>query len=208
MFAWSDEDVELSARAVNVKDTSRYSFYVNDAFYAELIDGLKDWHQDEPSVDADTRVSCQAFLFREARLLDNEQFEAWLGLYTSRCLYWIPSVVGGGDPRQEVSIVFDDRRRLEDRVFWLQCGYAYSQTPRSRTSRTLGNIEVFQGATSDTVRVRSNFVVHEFRQGKQRSLAGWYGHRLQKQNGDWKIAQKLVNLINGDDGQDNLTFLL
>lgn len=193
-----------------VKDTntSRYSFYIDEVFYTKLVDGLQDWYQDGTFVDADTRSECEAFLFREARLLDDGRFNAWLDLFTPQCLYWIPSVVGGGDPRQEVSIVFDDRRRLEDRVFWLQCGVAYSQTPRSRTSHMIGNIEVFQGAAEDEVRVRSSFIVHEFRQGKGRSLAGWYGHRLQKHEGCWKITLKFVNLIDSDQGQDNLTFLL
>jgi 3-phenylpropionate/cinnamic acid dioxygenase small subunit len=197
--------VSLEVEAV---DARRYSFYLDEAFYAELVDGLQDWYHDGTLADPKTRADCEAFLFREARLLDDGRFDAWLDLFTPQCLYWIPSVVGGGDPRRQVSLVFDDRRRLEDRVFWLQCGFAYSQTPRSRTSHMLGNIEVFQDSTEDQVRIRSSFVVHEFRQGKGRSLAGWYGHRLQKHQGEWKIVQKLVNLIDSDQGQDNLTFLL
>lgn len=195
-------------KEIEYADTSRYSHYVDDAFYARLIKGLQEWDREGTPVDGTIRAECEALLFREARLLDNAQFEEWLNLFTSQCLYWIPTVPGGGDPRREVSLVFDDRRRLEDRVFWLQCGYAYSQTPRSRTSRMVGNIEVFYGKEDGELRIRSNFIIHEFRQGKSRSLAGWYGHRLLRQDDKWQISLKQVNLIDSDQGHDNLTFLL
>lgn len=189
-------------------DSSRYSYYVDEAFYAQLIESLKDWQEEGEPVEASLRSQCEALLFREARLLDEGKFEAWLDLFTPQCLYWVPFSLGGGDPRREVSIAFDDRRRLEDRVHWLQSGFAYSQTPRSRTSRIIGNIEVFRGTSDTALRVRSNFLIHEFRSGKSRSLAGWYGHRLQQQAGQWQIALKQVNLIDSDQGHENLTFLL
>lgn len=189
-------------------NSSRYSYYVDDAFYTELIEGLQDWEYERESVHQSIRLECEALLFREARLLDDAKFDAWLRLFTSKCFYWIPSIPGGGDPRREVSIVFDDRRRLEDRVFWLQCGFAYAQTPRSRTSRMISNIEIFQCAKQGEVRIRSNFVIYEFRLGQMKTFAGWYGHRLQQQDGKWKIALKQVNLIDSDQGHENLTFLL
>lgn len=188
--------------------SSRYSYYVNDAFYTDLIEGLEDWEYERESVNQSIRLECEALLFREARLLDDAKFDAWLKLFTSKCLYWIPSIPGGGNPRREVSIVFDDKRRLEDRVFWLQCGFAYAQTPRSRTSRMISNIEIFQCAKQPEVRIRSNFVIYEFRLGQMKTFAGWYGHRLQQQDGKWKIALKQVNLIDSDQGYENLTFLL
>lgn len=202
------EVISVNSSIHSATDPSRSSYYIDDAFYTKLIQQLSDWHQEGIPVNSEVRSSCEALLFREARLLDDGQFTAWLDLFVPECLYWIPSVPGGGDPRRQVSIAFDDRRRLEDRVFWLQCGFAYSQTPRSRTSRIIGNIEAVQGATATEIRVRSNFVIHEFRQGKLRSIAGWYGHQLHQQDGNWKIVLKQINLIDCDQGQDNLTFLL
>ncbi|MEM8504511.1 MAG: aromatic-ring-hydroxylating dioxygenase subunit beta [Cyanobacteria bacterium P01_D01_bin.1] len=202
----------MTLHLTHTENPSRYSCYIDDAFYRELTDGLQDWDRESLPVDApvdmEVRSHCQALLFREAGLLDDGRFDDWLELFFPECLYWVPSVVRGGDPRTEVSIAFDDRRRLEDRIYWLQGGFAYSQTPRSRTSRTISNIEVLQGSTTEAANVRSNFVIHEFRQGEMRSLAGWYGHRLKKQNDRWQIRQKMVNLIDCDQGQDNLTFLL
>ena len=52
---------------------------------------------------------------REARLLDQLRYDDWLAMYTAECIYWVPSTPGAGDPRREISVMFDDRRRLEDR---------------------------------------------------------------------------------------------
>ena len=43
--------------------------------------------------------------------------------------------------------MFDDRRRLEDRVYRLRTGFAWSQAPASRTVRLITNVEVFATAT-------------------------------------------------------------
>ena len=72
-----------------------------------------------------------------ARLLDALMFDEWLALYAGECIYWVPATPGGGDPRREVAISFDDRRRLEDRIYRLRTGYAWSQAPKSRTERTI-----------------------------------------------------------------------
>ncbi|WP_414528536.1 aromatic-ring-hydroxylating dioxygenase subunit beta [Nodularia chucula] len=187
---------------------SQYSDYVDEIFYSELIEGLHNWEDEDKPVNQSIQSECQALLFREARLLDAAKFDDWLSLFTNNCLYWIPSIPGGGDPKTEVSIAFDDHRRLEDRVFWLQCGFAHAQIPRSRTNRIISNIEIFSCTRKQEVKIYSNFIIHAFRQGQTQILAGCYRHRLQQQDGKWKIALKQVNLINGDQGHENLSFLL
>ncbi|MEH2208109.1 MAG: aromatic-ring-hydroxylating dioxygenase subunit beta [Nostoc sp.] len=188
--------------------SSRDSYYVDREFYHELIKRLPEWENEGKAVNQSIELECKALLFLEARLLDDGKFDDWLGLFTNKCLYWIPTIPGGGDPRKEVSIAFDDHRRLEDKVFWLQCGFAYAQTPRSRTSRIISNIEIFSCAKEEEVKIRSNFLIHEFRQGQTQTFAGWYLHRLHQQYGKWKIALKQVNLIDADRGHENLSFLL
>jgi 3-phenylpropionate/cinnamic acid dioxygenase small subunit len=39
-----------------------------------------------------------------------------------------------------VSIIYDDRARLEDRIYRLMSSAAHSQRPRSRMRRVVGNI--------------------------------------------------------------------
>ena len=37
------------------------------------------------------RAEIEQFLYREARLLDTQQFEAWLDLFTEDACYWVPA---------------------------------------------------------------------------------------------------------------------
>lgn len=189
-------------------DTSRFSYHVDDRFYERIADDSRYWAEPAPPAPPDLKAACEAFLVHEAWLLDEARFEDWLDLFTADCLYWIPITPGGGEPRGEVTQAFDDRRRLEDRVYWLRSGLVWSQIPPSRTRRLLSNIEVLGVGHDDEVRVRSNFVVHEMRPGRQRVLPGWYGHRLRRVDDAWKIVMKQVNLISSEQGHELMTIIL
>jgi 3-phenylpropionate/cinnamic acid dioxygenase small subunit len=39
----------------------------------------------------DILTDAEQLLFLEADLLDRQQWDAWIGLYTSDCLFWVPS---------------------------------------------------------------------------------------------------------------------
>src|SRR6185437_7830959 len=146
-----------------VKDPARSSYYVDESFYADLVAGFSDWQRDDRAiVDAAARDEARVLIHREARLLDRNQLQDWLGLFAAECLYWVPATPEGGDPRREVAVCFDDRRRLEDRVYRLSTGNAWSQVPRSRTVHLVSNVELFRGKDEATRMVRSNFVIHEF----------------------------------------------
>ena len=108
----------------------------------------------------------------------------------------------------QVSLAFDDRRRLLDRIARLQTGSAWSQIPASRTCRLLSNLEVWAGDGPNELRARSTFVIHESRRGVPRALAGWYGHVLRREASEWKIARKMINLLESDQGLENLSFVL
>ena len=120
----------------------RTHYYINDALYRALIANFSAWQREEAMTDFGPR-QCRRFLEREARLLDVHDYDSWLGLFAPECIYWIPGTPQPGDPRREIAISFDDRRRLEDRIFRLRSGYAWSQAPRSRTVRLVTNVEVF-----------------------------------------------------------------
>jgi 3-phenylpropionate/cinnamic acid dioxygenase small subunit len=179
--------------------------YVNEAFYAELVGCFSDWDRGAIA-DPAAREQCRMLLEREARLLDQGRFEDWLALYAAQCIYWVPATPGG-DPRREVAVAFDDRRRLEDRVFRLRTGHAWSQAPASRTVRLVSNVEVFPWK-EERLLVRSNFLIGDFRTGETRFWAGWCGHRLRLREGRYEIDVRQVNLIDCDQNLRNPSIIL
>jgi 3-phenylpropionate/cinnamic acid dioxygenase small subunit len=151
----------------------------------------------------------EQFLYREARLLDEGKLQEWLALFTADARYWIPCNRDDIDPTKEVSIIYDDRQRLEERVWRLESGLAYAQEPRSRIRHLISNVERLPAEGAGVVAVTSNQVVYEQRRGKQQAYVGrWEHHLRQEEDGTWKIAYKKVELLNNNDPIDNLTFIV
>jgi benzoate/toluate 1,2-dioxygenase beta subunit len=195
--------------SVAVQNPSRHSYYVSDAFYRELIANFTGWQDDARAIaDVAERDRLRMLMEREARLLDQLRYDDWLSLYTAECIYWVPSTPAAGDPRREISVMFDDRRRLEDRIYRFRTGYAWSQAPASRTVRLITNVEVFATARDDTRMVRSNFLISEFWGDETRVLTGWAGHRVMREGDAWKIQAKQVNLIDCDQSIRNPSIVL
>jgi 3-phenylpropionate/cinnamic acid dioxygenase small subunit len=186
------------------QDPKRSSYYIGDDFYAELVRAFADWQNPAREIaDPVVRDSCRRLVAREARYLDQRRFDEWLALYAGECLYWAPATPNGGDPRREVAVAFDDRRRLEDRVFRLKTGTAWSQVPASRTVHLVTNLEAFATDDPAILMLRSNFLISEFRAGDSRTLSGWYGHRVARRGDGWEIRVKQINLTECDQNIRN-----
>jgi len=190
-------------------EEERRADYVTDALYRELIANFSNWQDDARAVtDPAAREAFRRLLEREARLLDQLRYEDWLALYTAQCIYWVPSTPNAGDPRREIAVMFDDRRRLEDRIFRLRTGFAWSQAPASRTVRLITNVEAFATARDDVRMLRSNFLISEFWGDETRILTGWSGHRIERDGDAWKIQAKQVNLLDCDQSIRNPSIIL
>ena len=199
----------MSAAGAAQPDPSRHSYYVSDAFYRELIANFTGWQDDARAIaDLAERDRFRMLLEREARLLDALRYDDWLALYAAECIYWVPSTPGAGDPRREIAVMFDDRRRLEDRIYRFRTGYAWSQAPASRTVRLIANVEVFATGRDDARMLRSNFLISEFWGDETRVLTGWAGHRVVRDGDAWKIQAKQVNLIDCDQSIRNPSIIL
>ena len=190
-------------------DPSRSSYYISDTLYRDLIADFTDWQDDARAVtDPAIRDEFRRLLEREARLLDQLRYDDWLALYAPECVYWVPSTPNAGDPRREIAVMFDDRRRLEDRIYRMRTGFAWSQAPASRTVRLVSNVEVFATARADVRMLRSNFLINEFWGDETRLLSGWAGHRVLQRADGWKIQAKQVNLLECDQSIRNPSIIL
>ncbi len=153
------------------------------------------------------RHQIENFLYREARLMDENAYDDWFALWTDDALYWIPANADDIDPQRHVSIVYEDKSRLEDRIERLKSGAAYAQDPKSRMRRVISNIEIEEGAQGEVI-VYANFNLTELRRSQQRTFAGRTVHKLRPEGSSFKIAYKKVLLVNNDEVISNLTFLV
>ena len=106
-------------------------------------------------------ASICAFLYREARHLDDREWEPWLALYAPEAEYWMPAWDDDDklteDPHSEISLIYyPNRNGLEDRVFRIQTERSSASMPEPRTSHMLSNVEVLD-ERGDQVDVRYNF---------------------------------------------------
>ncbi|RQS60948.1 benzoate 1,2-dioxygenase small subunit [Burkholderia sp. Bp8963] len=91
----------------------------------------------------------QAFLYRESRLLDDEQWDDWLACYHPDAQFWMPSWDDDDtlvtDPQREISLIFyPNRQGLEDRVFRIKTERSSATMPDTRTSHNIANVELEQ----------------------------------------------------------------
>lgn len=88
-----------------------------------------------------------AFLYREARLLDDRDWDAWLDCYAPQVEYWMPAWTDDdeltSDPQTEISLIYyPSRQGLEDRVYRLKTGRSSASMPEARTAHAISNVEI------------------------------------------------------------------
>jgi 3-phenylpropionate/cinnamic acid dioxygenase small subunit len=161
----------------------------------------------EPTPLAGAELEAVAsFVFHEAALLDARRYGEWLDLFADDGVYWLPQSRQGGDPEREVSIIYDDRGRIADRVARLESGDAFAQVPESDTCRVVGNVQAT--TIGELVTATANEIVVESRRNRQTIHAGQYQFDLVPDGSLWKIKAKIVRLVNADAPQGNLSLLL
>jgi p-cumate 2,3-dioxygenase beta subunit len=118
----------------------------------------------------------EAFLFREADLLDDWQLDEWLKLFLPEARYEVPATdAPDGRPEETLHIIADTMVVLAGRVDRLKSVQAYAENPHSRTRRFITNVRVLD-AGDDGVRVSANFMVTRARKGQTDTFIGRYRH--------------------------------
>src|SRR5258706_14339927 len=88
----------------------------------------------------------QAFLFREARLLDERRFGEWLELYAPDAEYWVPHAWEQQSPKDHVSLFYETVQLLRMRIDRLDDGLSPLDTPKARGNPFLAHLPVAKGA--------------------------------------------------------------
>lgn len=154
------------------------------------------------------RRAIEDFLYLEARLADESRYDEWAALWTADAVYWVPANTDDYDPHRHLSIIYDDRSRLQDRIDRLKSGAAWAQQPVSRMRRLVSNIEIGPTLDNGDIEVYSNFILGEFRRGIQAVYFAGQLHRLRPGPAGFRLSFKKVILIKNDAPLHNLSFLI
>ncbi|QAB01026.1 MULTISPECIES: benzoate 1,2-dioxygenase small subunit [Agrobacterium tumefaciens complex] len=141
-----------------------------------------------------------AFLFREARLLDDREWDEWLNCYAPEVSYWMPAWDDDDqiveNPHSQISLIYyPNRAGLEDRVFRIKTERSGASTPEPRTSHNVTNVEVL-AERGDEVDVRYNFNTLNHRYKVTDQFFGTIFVTLRKSEGGLLIANKKIVLKN------------
>lgn len=153
----------------------------------------------------------EQFLYREARLADEHEYDAWEGLWADEAIYWVPANGDDIDPTRQMSVIFDNRSRISTRIKQLHTGKRHAQTPPSALRRLITNVELLDPDPEhpDDLAVGSNFLVYESRERGVTLWAGRYEHRLTRTpEGELRIAYKKVRIVGNDRPLHTLAFLI
>lgn len=145
-------------------------------------------------------VEVKAFLYREARLLDDERWDDWLACYAPSASFWMPSWDDDDrlteDPQSEISLIYyADRQGLEDRVFRIKTERSSATMPDTRTSHNISNVEIIEQDGSK-VTVRFNWNTLSYRYKKSYSYFGMSRYEIDFSSEQPQILSKYVVLKN------------
>jgi Small subunit of phenylpropionate dioxygenase len=150
----------------------------------------------------------EQFLYREARLADEHDYNGWEALWTADGLYWVPANGDDIDPMTRMSIVHDNRNRISTRIKQFNTGRRLSQVPASRLRRVVSNVEVLGTAENGDTTVEANFVLVESRERSKEIWAGRYTYRLRVVDGELRMAYKKVALVDNARALPTMSFLI
>ena len=149
----------------------------------------------------------QQFIFREARLQDIHDYDAWEELWTDDALYWVPANGTDTDPERQMSLIYDNRSRIALRIRQLKTGRRHSQTPPSQLARVISNFE-FLKSSNDDIKVSCNAQIFETNLRGDTMWASRNEYTLRRVDGGLKMAYKKVVLVNNNKAIYTLSFLV
>lgn len=115
-----------------------------------------------------TLEQARQFLYREARFLDDRQWDDWLALYAPDAEFWMPAWDDDDklveNPQTDISLIYYPHKGgLEDRVFRIRTERSSATSlPEPRTSHNITNVEILE-QSDGLCRLRFNWLTFNFR---------------------------------------------
>lgn len=147
------------------------------------------------------------FIYREARLQDEHQYDAWESLWTDDGVYWVPANGDDIDPEQKMSILYDNRSRIALRIRQYHTGKRFSQTPQSRLRRLVSNVEIVSDDSRE-IHAAANALVFESHTRGDTLWASRNEYTLRREAEGLRMALKKVMLVNNHTALYSMAFLI
>ncbi|KQX18675.1 MULTISPECIES: aromatic-ring-hydroxylating dioxygenase subunit beta [unclassified Sphingomonas] len=168
---------------------------------------LAETRTETPASAAPSLQDAIQFIWAEADMLDRLDYRAWLPLWTEGGRYVIPTERDIADYDDRLNIVNDDAEMRQARVKRLLSGFSMSSAPPARTVRTVSRfvpVAVEDGA----ITLRAAMILVEYKYERMRTLAADVDYRIVATGDGLRLDRKIVTLVNCDDYQHGIGYLL
>lgn len=138
------------------------------------------------------------FLYKEARHLDDKEWDEWLKFYDEDCTFWMPSWTDEDElttnPQTEISLIYyTNKGGLEDRVFRIKTERSSASMPEPRTTHNINNVEILE-ENENEVKIRFNWHTLSYRYKITDTYFGTSFYTLKKSENGFLIADKKIVL--------------
>lgn len=143
----------------------------------------------------------EQFILREARYLDDREWDRWLECYHPDVTYWMPAWDDNDelteDPQTEISLIYyPNKDGLEDRVYRLKTERSgASSLPEPRTNHFISGLEILSQDENE-VQLRFNWLTKSYRYKKTQEYYGTSFYTLDVSGGEPLIRFKKIVLTN------------
>lgn len=159
-----------------------------------------------------TRATAEEFIYDEVAALDEGRLREWLALFTEDAIYWMPSNELEHDPDRHVSLIYDTREQLAERIRRFELGRVLREKA-PRLLHLVSNVRLTptpppaRSADINEVHISASMVIHEVQGGLSSIYPAQCRYVLRSGTKGWRIARKSVALLNNDQYLPNLTCL-
>lgn len=144
----------------------------------------------------------EQFIIREARLLDDREWDNWLACYHDDVTYWMPAWDDEDelteDPQTEISLIYyPNKKGLEDRVYRIQTERSgASSLPEPRITHFTSNLEILSQDDNE-VKLRFNWLTKAYRYQKTAEFFGTSFYTLDT-TGEQPLIREKRLILNND----------
>ena len=173
--------------------------------------------QEKKPVSRDLHSDVERFLYREARMLDQERFREWIDTLVDPEIHYQMVVRDERylkdktpEDRREVFVYDDQLSTLDLRVRQFETGLQWMMDPPQKLIRFVSNVDAFHVPDSDQIEVLSCGKAYRFRRGYEQSEVVYRrtDQLRQVKEGEFRIVSRRIDLLERVVTSKNLLFFL